>query len=329
MRHALLRHDAAIGGAILRGVVARAGDVVTLAIALPLLVLAARGWLAGLPGDARSIVVIGAGAALAAGLGAAAARRVAHHRSDGPIAHHAQAPAQWMGHALAVAVAAVFAGGGLTLLSDAPPTLVPAAMLAGLVAGAAAPVVRERLMQWWRDRMPRFAGARDTARRAVPAAAVASALVGTALLALPADTHAASLAAGGVGLAIVVLAGPVDAATVRYMTLMGHPARSLLRRWLPIQGALAAPVAIVLLAAGRWEAGGIAALVAVGLPAITAIRILAYRAHGRIAADWVVAILLLAAGLATTLLPPLGPIVLAAGTLWIARRGSDAVWRLA
>jgi hypothetical protein len=113
------------------------------------------------------------------------------------------------------------------------------------------------------------------------------------------------------------------------MTLLGHEGASLLRHWVPIQLALLWPAALVLLAAQAWAPAGVMAVAAIALPVLTAMRIFAYRALGRVIADWAVAIVILAAAYAGLSAPPLGPIIIVGAILWFARRGAGARWLLA
>lgn len=103
----------------------------------------------------------------------------------------------------------------------------------------------------------------------------------------------------------------------------------MLRHWLPIQLALLWPAALVLLAGQAWVPAGVTAAVAVALPVLTALRIFAYRALSRLAADWAVAIVIIAAVYAGVTAPPLGPVIVVGAIVWLARRGAGARWLLA
>jgi len=90
-----------------------------------------------------------------------------------------------------------------------------------------------------------------------------------------------------------------------------------------------AAAALVLLAAQAYVPATVAVLIAATLPVVTALRIFAYRAVSRLIADWAVAIVILAAVYAGFTAPPLGPMIIVAAIVWLARRGAGARWLLA
>jgi len=200
---------------------------------------------------------------------------------------------------------------------------------AGVIGGLAFPFVRERVLRWWREftSLRRFNLIQH--RRAPIIGAVAAAVLGTIGAILPQEGYLDAIWAGAYGLLVIVLTGRVDAATVRYMTLMGHSPASLLRHWLAAQIMLLLPFGAVLALAQNWLAAGLTAAVAFGLLVLTAARIFAYRAFSRLIADWAVAGVIAAAGYAAITVPPIGPLILIAAIVWLARLGSGKRWLLA
>jgi len=329
LRFALLRHDAAIAGALARQVAERWRDLLTLLVALPILALFARVWLAQLVVDRREIIVGVAGFVIAATLAKAVAERLDYHRTEGALAHHAQrssVPLSFVLPLLAGGLAILLAGmasiAGLPSISLAG--WIAAGTALGLLLAVAANFV-PRFMAGPMPTPPRMLGH----RREMGLVAVFSAAVGLAGALLPSQNHLDGLVAGGYALAVVVLAGQVDATAVRYMTMVGHSAATMLRKSLTIQLALLVPFAAVLALAQDWMAASVAAIAAIGLPCITALRILAYRAFGRILADWLVSIFIAIAAYLTLTLPPLGVLAILAAMVWFARKGTGTRWLIA
>lgn len=166
-------------------------------------------------------------------------------------------------------------------------------------------------------------------RRAPIIGAIAAVVLGAIGAILPQGGYLDALWAVAYGLLVIVLTGRVDAATVRYMTLMGHSPISLLRHWLPAQIMLLLPFGAVLALAQHRLAAGVAAAVTLGLHVLTTARIFAYRAFGRLIADWVVAAMIAATGYVALTVPSLGPVIIMAAIVWLARLGSGKRWLLA
>lgn len=189
--------------------------------------------------------------------------------------------------------------------------------------------MRERVLCWWRDIIPKSGLNLIPRRRVTTIGAIASAMLGAIGAILPQGGYLDALWAGAYGFMVVVVTGRVDAATVRYMTLMGHSANSLLRHWLPAQLTLLLPFGVVSALVQNWLAAGLTAAVALGLLVLTTARIFAYRAFSRLIADWAVAGVIAAASYAAMTVPPLGAAILIAAIVWLARLGSAKRWMLA
>lgn len=305
-------------------------DGLTLVLLVPLLALFARAWLAALADDLRALVAFGATSLLATVLAKALIERLWFHRSEGVLAHYAQRPSDGIAYVLPLMLAGMAMGvSALALLGLVDPRGMVLGVGGGLPPGLLLPFVREQVRRWWRRLAP--SGLRSLAhtRLSLAKAAALSVGVGLVSLALPPTHYGDAIAVGVYGLGVIVLTAPVDARVVRYMALVGHGGAALLRHWLPLQLALLAPLAIVLLLAQEPVPATGAAIIAAALPVVTALRIFAYRALSRWAADWTVALVILAAVYASLTAPPLGPMIIAAAIVWLARRGAGARWLLA
>lgn len=325
----LVKHDTAIVKAEVRRLTKRTGDFLIVLIGMPLVALNARAWLSGLPSNQSDLVAYGVGAVIATLTSKALLERVWFHQSEGVLAHFAQKPSEWLSYMLPVMVAGILVS--LSGMAAVGILHLECAMLgigSGIPTGLAIPIVRERVRRWWRDITPKRGPDLLRHQHALIFSAVVSAAIGAICAFLPQEGYFGAISMGGYGLAVILLTGRVDASTVCYMTLMGHSSTSLLRHWLPIQFALLLPIAAVLLLAQSWAAAGVAVLVALGLPIITALRIFAYRAFSRLIGDWMVTGLIAAAGYAALTFPPLGPVIVVAAIVWLARQGSGSRWLL-
>lgn len=326
---ALIKHDYAIAKAALRRLKRRSGDLLTVLFGLPLLAIVARAWLSGLPDDARGFVAYGISAVIAMVLANFLLERVWYHRSDGALAHRAQDLGAQLGYALPLLLAGVLVS--FAVLAMLGTLHAESAMLgagSGVASGLAFPFVRETVRRWWRNAMRGRGIDLLRHRNALAIGAALSAGIGAICAVLPQAGYPGAIVAGVYGLAVTLLTGRVDAAAVRYMTLMGRTAPTLLRHWLPLQLALLLPLAAVLLVAQSWAAAGVAAVLATALPVMTTLRILAYRLFSRLIADWMVAGLIAGTAYASLSVPPLGPAILLAAMIWLARRGADRRWLL-
>lgn len=330
MRFALLKHDAAIGKAAAQQIIARTADLLTVLIGLPLLALVARAWLKGLPDQLRELIAYGASALIATVIAKALLERVWFHRSEGALARFAQRSGEWLCYIGPLLGASILLGfSGMAAVGILSPGAAVLSASAGVIGGLAFPFVRERVLRWWRDitSQRRFNLIRH--RRAPIIGAIAAAVLGAIGAILPQGGYLDALWAGAYGLMVIALTGRVDAATVRYMTLVGLSPASLLRQWLPAQIFLIVPFGAVLALAQHWLAAGVAAAVALGLLVLTTVRIFAYRAFSRVIADWAVAAVVAASSYAAMTVPSLGPVVMTAAIVWLARLGLGKQWLLA
>lgn len=330
MRLALAKHDAAIALSVLRELRGRVIDGLTLLVLVPLLALFARAWLAGLPDDHRNMGAFAAASLLATLLAKALIERLWFHRIDGVVASYAQRPREGIAFIAPLLLGGIAIGvGALALMGLVDPGGVVLGVCSGLPAGLLFPIVRDHVRRWWHRAAPKPLLSLSRTRPSLTRAAALSLGVGIVSLIMPSRFYLDAIATGFYALTVILLTAPVDARVVRYMTLVGHGGTSLLRHWLPIQLALLWPAALVLLAGQTWIAAGGTVVAAVALPVLTALRIFAYRALSRLAADWAVAIVIIAAVYAGVTAPPLGPLIIVGAIVWLARRGAGARWLLA
>lgn len=330
LRFALIKHDAAIAKAAVRQIAKRTADLLTVLIGLPLLAIIARAWLEGLPIELRDLLAYGASALIATVGTKALLERVWFHQSEGALARFAQRSSDWLSYIVPLLAAGIIAG--LSAMAAVGIVNLGSAALgicAGVAGGLAIPFVRERVRRWWRDLTPtkKFDVLRH--KNALTISAAVSCAIGTICALLPEDNILAAILAGIYNVVVILLTGRVDAASVRYMTLVGQSSFSLLRHWLPIQLALLVPVGAVLVLAQNWIAAGVVAAATLGLLVLTTLRIFAYRALSRLIADWVVAGLIAATGYVALTFPLLGPVIMTAAIVWLIRQGSGSRWMLA
>lgn len=330
LRFALLKHDAAITRAASRQITKSIADLLTVLIGLPLLALIARVWLKGLPSELRVLIAYGASTLIATVIAKALLERVWFHQSEGVLARFAQSPGEWLFYIGPLIAAGILIGfSGMAALGIFNPGGAVLGSCAGIAGGLAFPCLRERVLRWWRDIIPKSGPDLIRHGRAPIIGAVAATMLGAICSILPQDGYLDAILAGTYGLLVIVLTGRVDAAKVRYMTLMGHSPTSLLRHWLPAQLTLLLPFGTVLALAQNWLAAGVVSAVTLGLLILTTARIFAYRAFGRLIADWVVAGVIASTGYVALTLPPVGPVILLAAIVWLARRGAGRQWLIA
>lgn len=330
MRFAILRFDVAIAKAAARRITGSTTDLLTVLIGLPLLALVARGWLKGLPGELLVLIAYGASALVSTVIAKVLLERVWFHQSEGALARFAQQPVDWLSYLAPMLITGILVGFvSLAAVGILDPRAAALGACAGVTGGLAFPFVRERVLRWLRDIIPKSGLDLVRHRRTPIIGAVVAAALGAIGAILPQGGYLDALWAGAYGFIVIVLTGRVDAATVRYMTLMGHSPASLLRHWLPAQTMLLAPFGAALALAQNWLAAGVAAGVALGLLVLTTARILAYRAFSRVIADWAVAAVIAATGYAALAVPPLGPVIMMAAIAWLTRLGAGRQWLLA
>ncbi len=285
--------------------------------------------------DRAFIVAASAVATLALLTGAATARlierRLAFHAYDGVLAADALIPTTRRHYALACHAIAL-AGTALVALAARPPlfAVAMAGYLAGAMVGHLARYLGERFAT------ARLVGQRPFDSRALwrwlerPAAGAAGAVPLLFILVATSrgETAAAPVLAALVTAITVLALTAVDDGVVRFMTLSGHSAWTIVAR--RARGTLVFTLfamPICLATATPLVAGLVGAVAAAGL-LLMATRILAYRIHARRTADLVVggcAMVVIVSGAAMPMLLPF----VAAAILWqLSRRAGAVTWLL-
>lgn len=329
MRFAILKHDYAIACAALSRSTKRTSDLLTILVVLPLSVVFIRAWLSGLTGNHREHLALGMSLLIAAVLTKTLLERVWFHQSEGALAHFAQRSGEWLGYIVPLFASGIVVGlvGMATIGIFHPPSAI-LGTVGGIAIGLALPFVRERLHRRWRSFALSGKITSSRPQHALIISAAISAVAGLICAFLPRENYLDAGIAGSFALVVSLVAGRVDAAIVRYMTLMGHSSMSLLRHWLPLQCALLLPLLAVLLIAQSWVPAGVTALIFLCLLSITTLRIYAYRATSRLIADWWVTGVIFATAYAALTLPPIGPIIAIVAIAWLAQRGLASRWLL-
>lgn len=324
----LFQHDCRIVANAIRATFRLWHDRLIAAVMLAVLVIGLRSVAGGQP--LTTALWAGGTAALAAGLlaGRGLAGRLAFHAADGVLAADALRPGPRRAYAAAwqaIALAAVVIL-SLAAAPALPIVTVPAYLVGGLLGHAGGRVTlsgpgigRVRLGRtiWARLRRPAAGAAAGLILIAVAATAQLS-------------TSDAVLPVLGVATVLLVLAlTAVDDGAVRFMTVTGAGSgRIILRHSRGTLLLLAVAVPVLLLAIGAAAAGVVGGLAATGL-LLMAMRILAYRVHGRRVADLAVSLAAGALALVALSLPILLPIVLCA-ILWRLHRDASArTWLIA
>ena len=329
MRFAPIRYEASIAASSIRALGRRVSDCLTLLSAIPVFVLVARAKIAELPDDTRWLVGYGITWLFAMLLAKALIQRWGFHRTDGVLACQSQHTKEAIAYLFPLTLVGLAAGiSAIAILGLFDPGAAMLGMSSGLPTGALLPWVDEYVRRVWHRVASGGIRLNIHARASLGTAAGVSGAVGGTSVLLPSDHHIDALVTGVYFLIVLLLTASVDARVVRYMTLMGRSTWALLGNWLPLQIVLLSPVTMVLLTGQAWVPASLAAITLLALPVVTAMRIFAYRAFGRLIADWSVALILAAAMYAGFTLPPLGPVILMAGMLWLLRRGAGHRWLL-
>lgn len=327
-RSRLFRHDRQIATTLLRDNLADWRDRIIAVAVVGGALAGLRAWFAA------QTMTVAAATALAAGMiaGFGARRlieqRLAFHGFDGVLAADALHPASrrhyrlyWLGIGMAVLTAASLV---------AAPALLPAS-LAGYLAGAVFAGLIDRL------RLPRLmpGGSRAEWRLAAwlrlpRAGIVAAAILLLAVLAARRFEASALMAVTGMVTVPLALALTlVDDGTVRFMTLAGLRTRRLLAhhaRGMATFLALATPGCWL---TGGAAAAGVAVAVSIAILLFMVLRILAYRLHGKRAADFLASMLAGVLVLATYMVPFALPLIALAIVWHVNRRGDARLWLLA
>ncbi len=323
----LFRYDLAIARNATRATFASWHDRLIAATLLLFALAFVHGWLAERPWRVAAWVGAGATVLIGTTIGRSIATRLAFYASDGPLAALAlHRGTRWRyvlaWHAVALSMVTIV----ILIIRPSLAIVLPAyliGVLVGLVPGhvglpngstAIAPVIRT------------IRAALQHPRAGVAAAAILLVSLTAFAGALP---HDALVAVAGIEALMLALAFTiVDPSVVRFMTISGHGTLSVILRH-----ARATLAFLPIAALPCWPAfgpvvAGIIAVAAIVALLLMAMRILAYRIHGRRFADLLVAILAALLILVAVSLPVLLPVVTLAILRRLQRRASMQTWML-
>lgn len=304
-------------------------DRLTALIGLVLVTGVVRAWFADRPWAVAAWVGLAAGGVVGITVGRSLASRLAFHAFDGPLAADAlHLPTRqrylivWHTIALVIlAVVTLVARPSLVIVSL--PGYAAGALVGGGTSGFAVsglPIGKPRYGRTVRSWMQR------------PQAGVASAAILILSLLLLADFLDANtiMAVAFVEATVLALAlTVVDDGIVRFLTVIGHGSRRIIvrqARGVVLFAALAAPVCAFTFSA---VAAGIVATVSTGALLLMAMRILAYRLHGKRSADFLVSLLTVLLMLVAFSMPAIAPLAAIAAFWQLQRRAATRTWMLA
>lgn len=322
----LFRHDWVIASTTIRATFAGWHDRVIAALMLVVALAAVGAWFADRPWTDAAWAALAAGVMIGIGAGRLVTTRLAFHAFDGLLAADALHPASrrryiagWHGVGLAL-MAAVTLIARPSLLIVGVPAYLAGVLLAGLTGGFRMPkrsTTRPgRTIRAWLHR---------------PIAGIAAATI-MLLSLLPAHMLGANALMALIGVETVLLALTltiVDDGVIRFMAIAGHGARRTV-----IHHAKAMTAFLAVAMPGCWVmlgplAAGIVAAAWAAMLLLLALRILAYRLHGKRFADLLVSILAGLLMLVGSFMPMALPVV-ALAVLWrLQRRGRERMWLLA
>ncbi len=316
----------------IRATFARWQDRLTAVIGLLIIIAGVRTWFVDLPWTVAAWAGLAAGGIVGITAGRLIASRLAFHVLDGSLAADALHLPTRQRYMIAWHAIGLFVLAGVTLIARPPlvivslPGYVAGALIGGGLFGLAIPALARRKFRF--DNTGRRI--RSWAQR--PRAGIVGAAILTLSLVSLANllSSNAMVALIGIEAAMLVLAlTVVDDGIVRFLTIAGHGSWRIIAR--QARGAmlfagLAAPVCAFAFGA---VAAGIIAIVSAAALLLMAIRILAYRLHGKRAADFLVSILTALLIFVAYSMPFLVPVVAIAIIWHLQRRAATKTWMLA
>lgn len=316
----------------IRAIFARWQDQLTAVIGLIIIIAGVRTWFVDRPWTVAAWAGLAAGGVLGITAGRLIASRLAFHVLDGSLAAdalHLPTRQRYMiaWHATGLVVLAV-----VTLVARPPlvtvslPGYVAGALIGGGPFGLAIPALARRKFRYDNTGRRIRSWAQRPRAGIVGAAILTLSLVSLAKLLSP----NVMMALVGIEAAMLALALTVaDDGIVRFLTIAGHGSWRIIAR--QARGAmlfvgLAAPVCAF---AFGTVAAGIVATVSAAALLLMAIRILAYRLHGKRAADFLVSIVTALLIFVAYSIPFLVPVVAIAIIWQLHRRAATKTWVLA
>lgn len=326
----IFKHDIWIAIAGVRDAFSKWSDLLTLVLGMPVLILAARVWILGLPGATSELFALVISFFIHFSLARLAANRLCHHRTDGVLAVFALRDkecirylALFTGVGLAAALAillVVGAGGAKQLLFGA---------VLGVIAGLAWGRLFATTLTLNRLPMPISNRVRGPHRAIFLVLGALSAGVTLVALNMVLDQTSSTAITMLVALSATVVLGSVDSAQVRFMTLVGHSSLETLRfHFIPIV-CFFLPFVLILLISSNWLLPVIGAGTGILLVAVVIVRVLAYRAYRRQFADWATTLLLVFVAVVALSIPFAAPVAYLAAVFWLSKRASGQTWLIA
>lgn len=328
-RHALLRHERGIADAGLRTMARNPLDLATVIVAVPIALLVARAWLAAQPDQLKLAQAFAVGLSASFFSLTALFARCSYHRTDGIVAAAAQRRAErlglivpLLGLAMAFGLLGLLSVGAFRLEIWALGSALGAVLGIGWIPGLALiERLRAKTTTTLRVWLP------DTkAGQAIPIAGVTFGLVGAFL---PLQLPVRMVAAVAIVLVAAIALARIDAGVVRYETMLGHASAKLLRAHLWPFSLLVLSFATASLAAPHWGQAAAGLVAGAAILVFAALRILAYQSFGQRGGDWIVTLLIGGAAMTGLAMPPLGPLMLIVGIVWLARRARAQSWLIA
>lgn len=324
---ALVRHDLKIVAGTLRFIRGKPSDILIFVGGIPLLLLFARAWVAGLPDRIVSLQSAGFGLLVAFYSAKAIIDRCAYHRTVGPLAAHAQRASELFAFALPFLFASQACGLLLLVILGSHHV---GAWLVGATAGFVAASGWARIsceLQGrkfpalaWRGPFPRLS------RYAALRIAATGAALGAALTALPEKASVTTAIAATCAVLASLVMGRIDADTIRFRTIIGDTSGKLVRAHIGRLALFLLSFAATLSLTRNWPAVAATAMIGTAAGALIALRVLALQSFGRRAAEWIVAAIIATTALIGMLFPPLVLLSFTAVLIWLTQRAHERRW---
>ena len=330
MINPILKHDLLLIVAAIRATFSKWSDFLTLVLGVPLLLIIARAWVAGLSLKSSNLLALTMAFLLTFMLTRFAFKRIHYHRADGVLTAVALEPSECaryfvvvIGFGLAVALTVFLVIGADSLIQWVP----------GAFFGLALGIGRSGLATWdigrlyfpWRFRV-RYTDARQLSYAGLSGIGTAIVLVGfntfvqESMLA-PLTTLTALIAAAWLG--------SVDMQRINFMAIVGYSSWATIRTDILPVLCFFIPFALIML---MLSSNSLFAAIGTGIGMLAALvvvlRILAYRAFPQLLADWTVAIILALVATTAVTVPFAAPIAYVAAIAWLGRRASNKSWLL-
>lgn len=206
----------------------------------------------------------------------------------------------------------------------------PAEWLLGGISGAAigaiwvhlAAIPSSRTQSCWPLRNLRL-HVRHLGSVAVAGVAAAAVVMAAAMFV---EREAAAAITALTAIAAAIFLGGLDAATVRFMAMVGHSSITTIRdKCLPILSFFV-PFSLLLLLYPDWLIAGTGAGLGLLSLAFMIVRVLAYRSFRQRVADWVVTFLFALTATTAISMPPAAPLIYLAGCMWLVQRATGISW---